>query len=78
MEMKRASLTAVVTVLLALAAAGGVFLFMGNVRDQAETVETVNVVVSTQDLPAAQELDADRVWCLPDEAVPRTTSSRAW
>ena len=55
--MKRASLTAVITVLLALEAAGGVFLFMGNVRDRAETVETVNVVVSTQDLPAAQELD---------------------
>src|SRR3990170_7094820 len=55
--MKRASVTAMVTVLLAWAAAGGVFLFMGNVRDRAETVETVSVVVSTQDLPAAQELD---------------------
>jgi Flp pilus assembly protein CpaB len=49
--------TAVVTILFALAAAGGVFLFMSSVRDRAETVETVNVVVSTQDLPAAQELD---------------------
>jgi len=55
--VKRASVTAVVTILFALAAAGGVFLFMGSVRDGAETVETVSVVVSTQDLPAAQELD---------------------
>jgi pilus assembly protein CpaB len=53
----RRSFTAVITVLFALAAAGGVFLFMSNVRDKAETVETVNVVVSTQDLPAGEELD---------------------
>ena len=55
--MKRASVTAVVAILFAAAAAGGVFLFMSNVRDRAGSVDTVTVVVSTQDLPAAQELD---------------------
>ena len=55
--MKRGSMTAVVTLLLAAAAAAGVFLFMKNVRDQAVEVDAIDVVVSTRDLPAGQDLD---------------------
>jgi Flp pilus assembly protein CpaB len=47
-----------VTVLFAAAAAAGVFLFMRNVREDAKApVATMDVVVSTQDIPAATELD---------------------
>lgn len=56
--MKRRTLMALVTVLLAAAAAGGVFLFMQSVRDRAESgPETVEVLVSTRDIPAGQDLD---------------------
>ena len=56
--MKRGVLTAMVVVLLALAAAGGVFLFMNSVRERADAGRaTVDVIVATQDVPAGQDLD---------------------
>lgn len=56
--MKRGAFTAVVTVLFAVAAAIGVFLFMQNVREDAKApAATVGVVVSSQDIPASTELD---------------------
>lgn len=56
--MKRGATAAVITLLFAAAAAGGVFLFMKNVREAAQKPEaTVDVLVSSQDIPAAQELD---------------------
>jgi Flp pilus assembly protein CpaB len=56
--VKRGAFTAVVTILFAVAAAVGVFLFMQNVREDAKTpTDTVGVVVSTQDIPAASEMD---------------------
>lgn len=56
--MKRGAFTAVVTILFAVAAAVGVFLFMQNVREDAKApTDTVGVVVSTQDIPAASEMD---------------------
>jgi pilus assembly protein CpaB len=56
--MKRGATAAVITLLFAAAAAGGVFLFMQNVRDQAKAPEpTVNVLVSSADIPAGTELD---------------------
>lgn len=55
--MKRGALTAVVTLLFAGAAAAGVFLFMQNVRERAVEVETIEVVVSTRDVPAGQQFD---------------------
>lgn len=58
MNVKRGVLSTVVIVLLAVAAAGGVFLFMNTVRDRAhEGRVTVDVLVATQDIPAGQELD---------------------
>jgi Flp pilus assembly protein CpaB len=57
--MKRGATAAVITLLFAAAAAGGVFLFMQNVRDQAKSPEpTVNVLVSKSDIPAGAELDS--------------------
>lgn len=56
--MKRGFLTAMVVVLLAVAAAGGVFLFMNSVREKADAGRvTVDVIVATQDVPAGQDLD---------------------
>jgi Flp pilus assembly protein CpaB len=56
--MKRGASAAVVTLLFAAAAAAGVFLFMKNVRQDAEKPQTtVNVLVSAQDIPAGTELD---------------------
>jgi pilus assembly protein CpaB len=56
--MKRGATAAVITLLFAAAAAGGVFLFMQNVRDQAKSPEpTVDVLVSRTDIPAGTELD---------------------
>ena len=56
--MRRGSFAAVVTILFAAAAAGGVFLFMKNVRQEATTPEaTVDVLVSQSDIPAGSELD---------------------
>lgn len=56
--MRRGSLTAIITVLLAAGAAAGVFLFMRNVRNDASSpVATVDVIVSTQDIAAGQDLD---------------------
>jgi pilus assembly protein CpaB len=57
-DVKRGVLTAMVVVLLALAAAGGVFLFMNSVRERADAGRaTVDVIVATQDVPAGQDLD---------------------
>lgn len=56
--MKRGSITAVITLLLAAGAAAGVFLFMRNVRNDASSpAATVNVIVSTKEIPAGQDLD---------------------
>jgi Flp pilus assembly protein CpaB len=56
--MKRGSVALVVTVLLAAAAAAAVFLYVTNVRQNAETGGgTVSVVVSKQDIPASTDLD---------------------
>jgi pilus assembly protein CpaB len=57
--MKRGAMAGVITLLFAVAAAGGVFLFMKNVREDAATpVKTVDVLVSREDIPAGTELDA--------------------
>jgi pilus assembly protein CpaB len=57
-DVKRGVLTAMVVVLLAVAAAGGVFLFMNSVRERADAGRvTVDVIVATQDVPAGQDLD---------------------
>lgn len=56
--MKRGATAAVITLLFAAAAAAGVFLFMKNVRQDAQQPEaTVVVLVSSQDIPAGSELD---------------------
>lgn len=56
--MRRGAFAAVVTILFAAAAAGGIYLFMKNVREEARTPEpTVEIVVSSQDIPAGQEID---------------------
>jgi len=56
--MKRGSFAAVLTLLFAAAAAGGVFFFMKNVREDAkEPTPTVDVLVSSQDIVANQDLD---------------------
>ena len=56
--MKRGAFAAVVTVLFAAAAAGGVYLFMQNVKTDAEQpVETLDVLVATQEVPAGTEFD---------------------
>src|SRR5215217_7999681 len=57
-DMKKGVITTLVVVLLAVAAAAGVFLFMNGVRDRAEADRvTVDVIVASQDVPAGQELD---------------------
>ena len=57
--MKRGSLAAILTLLFALAAAAGVFLYVQNARQQAVNGEPmVRVVVATQDVPAGENLDA--------------------
>lgn len=56
--MKRGSLAAILTLLFALAAAAGVFLYVQNARQQAVNGEPmVRVVVATQDVPAGENLD---------------------
>ncbi len=56
--MKRGSVALVVTVLLAAAAAAAVFLYVTNVKQNAETGGgTVTVLVSNQDIPASTDLD---------------------
>ncbi len=56
--MKRGSLALAVTVLLAVAAAAAVFLYVTNVRRHAETGGgTVAVVVSKDDIPAGTDLN---------------------
>jgi pilus assembly protein CpaB len=71
--MKRGAFAAVVTVLFAAAAAVGVFLFMDNVRsDAAKPAETVQVLVSSRDIPAGQAFDpliADGVFSTKAVAV---------
>jgi Flp pilus assembly protein CpaB len=57
--VKRGATAAVITLLFAAAAAAGVFLFMKNVRQDAQKPTTsVNVLVSVQDIPAGTELDS--------------------
>lgn len=57
--MKRGGIAAVVTILFALAAAAGVFMYIQNVReDAAKGSATVDVLVSRVGIPAGQELDA--------------------
>src|SRR5437867_8114594 len=57
--MKRGATAAVVTILFAAAAAAGVFLFMKNVRQDATAPQaTVDVLVSSQDIPAGTQLDS--------------------
>lgn len=57
--MKRGATAAVITLLFAAAAAAGVFLFMKNVRQDAQKPQTnVDVLVSVQDIPAGTELDS--------------------
>ena len=56
--MKRGAFAAIVTLLFAASAAGGVYLFMKNVREEAHAPEpTVTVLVSRVDIPAGEELD---------------------
>ncbi len=56
--MKRGGLALVLTVLLAVAAAAAVFLYVTNVKHNAATGGgTVTIVVSKQDIPANTDLD---------------------
>lgn len=56
--MKRGGIAALLTVLVAGAAAAGVFLYVQNVRNQTEAEQqTVQVLVATDDIPAGLELD---------------------
>ena len=56
--MKRGSVALVVTVLLAVAAAAAVFLYVTNVKQSAETQGgTVTIVVAKEDIPASTDLD---------------------
>lgn len=56
--MKRGGVALVVTVLLAVAAAGAVFLYVTNVKQSAETQGgTVAIVVAKEDIPASTDLD---------------------
>lgn len=56
--MRRGSIAVVLTLLFAVAAAGGVFLYVQNTRDRAEQAQqTVKVLVSTTDIPAGVELN---------------------
>jgi len=55
--MRRNAFMTLIAVLLAAAAAGAVFLYMQKVRDRSVEVETVDVVVSTTEIPAGQSLD---------------------
>jgi pilus assembly protein CpaB len=56
--MKRSSLAVVVTMLVALAAAAAVFMYVQNVRqDATRSSATVAVLVSTVGVPAGQDLD---------------------
>jgi pilus assembly protein CpaB len=56
--MRRSSLAVIVTMLLALAAAAGVFMYIQNVRqDATKGASTVDVLVSTVSIPAGQDLD---------------------
>jgi pilus assembly protein CpaB len=56
--VKRGVLTTLIVVLLASAAAAGVFLFMKSVRERAEAGRaTVDVIVASRDVPAGQQLD---------------------
>jgi pilus assembly protein CpaB len=57
--MKRGNLALMVTVLLAVAAAGLVFLYVSNVKHSAQTGGgLISVIVSKQDIPANTSLDA--------------------
>jgi Flp pilus assembly protein CpaB len=56
--MKRGTVAAALTVLFALAAAAGVFLYVRSVREGSERAQrTVEVIVATTDIPAGAELD---------------------
>lgn len=58
--MKRGTVAAVLTVLFAVAAAAAVFLYVDRVREDAASTEaaTIDVIVSTQDIAAGQDLEA--------------------
>jgi pilus assembly protein CpaB len=56
--MKRGSMAAILTLLFALAAAAGVFMYVKNAQHRAQAVqETVQVLVSKTDIPAGESLD---------------------
>ncbi len=56
--MRRGSLAAVVTILFALAAAAGVFMYAQSARNKAEKAQqTVRVLVAKTDIPAGENLD---------------------
>jgi pilus assembly protein CpaB len=56
--MRRGSIAIVLTLLFAVAAAGGVFLYVQNAKERTEQAqETVKVLVSTTDIPAGVQLD---------------------
>jgi pilus assembly protein CpaB len=54
----RKGIAALIVLLVAAAAAAGVFLFMNGVRERADAGRiTVNVIVSSRDVPAGADLD---------------------
>jgi pilus assembly protein CpaB len=56
--MKRGSMAAILTVLFALAASAGVFMYVKNAQHKAQSVQqTVQVLVSKMDIPAGESLD---------------------
>lgn len=56
--MRRGSIAIVLTLLFALAAAGGVFLYVQNAKERSDQAQqTVKVLVSTTDIPAGVQLD---------------------
>ena len=74
--MKRGATAAVVTILFAAAAAAGVFLFMKNVRQDATKPQaTVDVLVSSQDIPAGTQLDP-LIEALVDLSLPVDVAAR--
>jgi pilus assembly protein CpaB len=72
--VKRGSLAAVLTLLFALAAAAGVFLYVQNARERAVDGEPmVTVVVGTSDIPAGENLDTlIRSGAFTTKQVPRS------
>src|SRR5262245_2967877 len=77
--MRRSSVAVLLTVLFALAAAGGVFLYVQNARDRSQQAQqTVKVLVSTTDIPAGVELnDLIDAGVFVDRDVPQEDLVRA-